>query len=148
MVFFSFLKYSANSNLEISKCPNLSKILHPIRPHKVTIMVGYKHFTLFQFQWIILYMDCVVHCVPMYSLFQVYIVFSLYTMQSVYMCTVHSKCVPPYQSWIVSTPCTHVHCTVPTNHEQACRSVWSIGLGRTDTLLAFYIQILNSDKYF
>ena len=55
MVFFSFLKYSVNPNLEISKCPDLSKILHPIRPHKVTIKVVYKHFTLFQFQLIILY---------------------------------------------------------------------------------------------
>ena len=55
MVFFSILKYSANSNLEISKCPNLSKILHQIKPHKVTIKVVYKYFTLFQFQLIILY---------------------------------------------------------------------------------------------
>ena len=29
--------------------------MHPIRPHKVTIKVVYKHFTLFQFQLIILY---------------------------------------------------------------------------------------------
>ena len=34
-IFFSFLKYSAISNLEISKCPNLSKILHPIRTHEM-----------------------------------------------------------------------------------------------------------------
>ena len=56
MVFFSLLKYPANSNLKISKCPDLSKILHPIRPHKVTIKVVYKNITLFQFQLIILYL--------------------------------------------------------------------------------------------
>ena len=55
MVIFSFLKYSSNSNLWISKCPDLIKILHLFRPHKVTIKVVYKHFTLFQFQLIILY---------------------------------------------------------------------------------------------
>ena len=41
-LFFSFHKNSANSNLKISKCPNLSKLLHPTSPHKVNFFRGKK----------------------------------------------------------------------------------------------------------